>query len=70
MSRKSPSALAAFKRAALAAVGQSKETRVEAEALAYEHCVQTGEAAIGRAAFDLIRKGETPAWNARTLPAA
>ncbi len=68
VSRKSPSALAAFKRAALSAVGQSQAVRVEGEALAYEHCVDTGEAAIGRQAFDTIRQGGTPNWNPRKLP--
>ena len=68
VSRKSPSALAAFKRAALSAVGESQEIRVEGEALAYEHCVDAGEAAIGRQAFDIIRQGGTPSWNPRKLP--
>ena len=29
---------------------------MEGEALAYEHCVDVGEAAIGRQAFDVIRR--------------
>ena len=68
VSRKSPSALAAFKHAALDAVGKDHAERAEGEALAYEHCVDTGEAAVGRAAFDLIRKGGTPNWHPRALP--
>lgn len=65
--KKSPSALAAFKTAVLAAVGTQTEQRVEGEALAYEHCVDAGEAAIGRASFKTIRSGGTPQWNARSV---
>ena len=65
VSRKSPSALASFKHAALSAVGTPKTTRVEREALAYEGCVDNGDAAVGRAAFGLIRQGETPNWARR-----
>jgi enoyl-CoA hydratase/carnithine racemase len=66
--KKSPSALAAFKRAALSAVGTTGEQRVEAEALAYEHCVDVGEAAIGRASFQTIRSGGIPEWHPRSIP--
>ena len=68
VSRKSPSALAAFKEAVLSSSGQSRPVRMEGEALAYEHCVDVGEAAIGRQAFDVIRQGGTPSWNPRQLP--
>jgi len=55
----SPTAVAAFKRGVLAAVGAASEARTEGEALAYEHCVATGEAAVGRARFGQARKGES-----------
>ena len=32
------------------------------EASAYEHCVESGEAAIGRANFSKITAGEAPEW--------
>lgn len=65
VSRKSPSALASFKQAALASVGTPQTARVEREALAYEGCVDNGDAAVGRAAFGLIRQGQTPNWAPR-----
>lgn len=61
---RSPTAIAAFKGAVLQSVG---DAGVEAERIAYEHCVDTGEAAIGRASFAAIRKGEVAAWGARRL---
>jgi enoyl-CoA hydratase/carnithine racemase len=64
---RSPTANAAFKRAALAAGGRSGAARVELEALAYEHCVETGEAAIGRENFAAARKGEAVPWGPRQL---
>lgn len=60
----SPTALAAFKRALLASVG---DQGVDQERRAYEHCVDTGQAAIGRASFAAIRNGEVPAWGPRQL---
>jgi enoyl-CoA hydratase/carnithine racemase len=62
VSRNSPTAVAAFKRTALAAVGRSESERVELEAQAYEHCLDSGEAAIGRSHFANIRAGETVPW--------
>lgn len=64
---RSPSALAAFKRAVLSCVGAPGEARTELEADAYEHCVETGEAAIGRAHFAARREGRPP-WGPRRLP--
>ena len=61
---RSPTAAAAFKNAVLASAGHNG---LEAERIAYEHCVDTGEAAIGRASFSAIRNGEVPAWGARQL---
>lgn len=65
--RKSPTALAAFKGAVLGSIGIGAELRSELEARAYERCVDAGEAAIGRAHFAAIRKGETPPWGPRRL---
>jgi enoyl-CoA hydratase/carnithine racemase len=60
--RNSPTAVAAFKRAALAAVGANDSERVEIEASAYAHCLDSGEAAIGRTHFSTIRAGESVPW--------
>lgn len=62
VARKSPTAIAAFKAGVLASVGQPAIARSELEARAYEHCVDTGEAAIGRAAFKQILAGEQADW--------
>jgi len=64
--RRSPTAVAAYKRGLLDALGRPAAQRLEIEAAAYEHCVDTGQAAIGRAAFSAIRAGETPAWGPRS----
>lgn len=60
--RRSPTSVATFKAAALAAVGRSEEERRRLEAEAYEHCVDTGEAAIGRANFAEITSGGQAPW--------
>lgn len=62
VARRSPTSVAAFKEAALASVGRDPAERQALEACAYEHCVDSGEAAIGRAGFDAILKGTTPTW--------
>lgn len=62
VSRRSPTAVAAYKGAVLAAVGRDPAERQSLEACAYEHCVDTGEAARGRANFDAILKGGSPEW--------
>lgn len=59
---RSPSAMAAFKAAALASIGETGAVREDIEARAYEHCVATGEAAIGRANFAAITAGEGAPW--------
>jgi enoyl-CoA hydratase/carnithine racemase len=64
---RSPTAIAAFKRGLLDALGQPEEARLAVEAAAYERCVDHGEAARGRAAFAAIRAGEPPTWGPRTL---
>jgi len=61
-SRRSPTAIAALKDAMLAARGVSSAVRRELEATAYEHCVDTGEAAIGRKHFKEILAGEKIEW--------
>ncbi len=60
--KRSPTAVAAFKAAALAAVGRPAGERAEIEARAYEHCLFGGEAAVGRANFKAILKGESAPW--------
>lgn len=65
VARRSPTAVAAFKAAALGAVGLDAAARAELEARAYEHCLSSGEAAIGRAHFaELIQGGRAP-WGPR-----
>ncbi|MCB9675038.1 MAG: enoyl-CoA hydratase/isomerase family protein [Alphaproteobacteria bacterium] len=65
VAKKSPTALGAFKRAVLHSVGRDPEERVAAEAVAYDLCVDAGEAAIGRAAFQAILDGARPDWGPR-----
>lgn len=70
MATRSPTAAAAFKAAALASIGLSADARRAVEAFAYEHCVDAGEAAIGRKNFATITAGEAPEWGpfTRWLP--
>ena len=63
--QRSPTAVAAFKRALLEGLGQPEAVRLDLERAAYEHTVDTGEAAVGRASFDEIRQGRTPSWGPR-----
>lgn len=65
VARRSPTAVAAFKRGVLAAVGLPAAERTAIEARAYEHCVETGEAARGRAAFKAILSGGEGEWGPR-----
>jgi enoyl-CoA hydratase/carnithine racemase len=67
VARKSPTAVAAFKRGVLDSVGRDPDERVAVEAAAYERCVDGGDAAIGRAHFDAILSGSTPPWSPRDL---
>lgn len=66
--RRSPTAVAAFKRGVLAAVGEPPSARIAIEDDAYTRCVDSGEAAIGRASFDTVLSGGTPAWGPRRTP--
>jgi len=61
-SKRSPTAVSALKTALLASRGASGAVRQEQEAIAYEHCVNTGEAAIGRQHFKAILSGERIEW--------
>lgn len=65
--RRSPLAVAAFKSALLNGIGRPEAERIALEEAAYERCVDSGEAAIGRSSFAEIRKGETPAWGRHRL---
>lgn len=65
VAQRSPTAVAAFKSGVLACVGRDPELREEEEARAYEHCVDSGDAAIGRAHFEAIRTGESVPWKPR-----
>ena len=60
--KRSPTATAAYKRAMLAAIGRGPNFRQGLESRAYEHCVNTGEAAIGRKNFKAILSGEDVEW--------
>jgi enoyl-CoA hydratase/carnithine racemase len=65
VSKRSPTAVAAFKRAALGCVGAAFDDRVEVEAMTYEFCLNQGEADIGRDNFERIIRGDAPAWPPR-----
>ncbi len=66
VAKKSPTAVAAFKAAMLAGLGQPERVRLEAEKQAYELTVKVGDAASGRAHFAAIREGKAPPWAPRT----
>ena len=63
---RSPTAAAAFKSALLQSKGLDTQQRVEREGQAYNHCVDTGEAQIGRQHFKAILKGEIIEWGSFT----
>ncbi len=65
VARRSPTAVSAYKTAALQAVGKTPAERRELEAQAYELCVDSGDAAIGRANFKAITAGESAPWGPR-----
>jgi enoyl-CoA hydratase/carnithine racemase len=62
----SPTAVAAFKRAVLEAVGSEPSRRNTIEEQAYEVCVRSGEAAVGRENFAAIREGVRPPWGPKS----
>jgi len=63
--KRSPTANAAFKQSVLAAVGRDPSDRHVLEEIAYAHCVDSGQAAVGRAHFADIRAGQAPPWGPR-----
>ncbi len=63
--RRSPTAIAAFKSALIAAIGEPTGVRERLEARAYELCVESGEAAIGRRHFKDITSGQPVRWGPR-----
>lgn len=65
VAKRSPTALAAFKRGVLAAVGAAPGERTKIEESAYNRCVENGDAAIGREYFASIRNGEPVPWPPR-----
>lgn len=67
--RRSPSAVAAYKRAVIDARGVPESERLAIEREAYEAMVRHGEAAIGRANFQAIVAGQTPVWGPRRVGA-
>ena len=60
--RKSPTAIAALKDCALSSLGRPEAERRDLEASAYERCLESGDAALGRQYFSNIRRGERPPW--------
>ncbi|MDG1479605.1 MAG: enoyl-CoA hydratase/isomerase family protein [Myxococcota bacterium] len=70
VARRSPTAIGAFKQAMLAGIGQTSEARAELEARAYELCLESGDAAVGRENFKAITSGEEVQWNERRLPSS
>ncbi len=63
--RRSPTAIAAFKAALIAAIGEPASARERLEARAYELCVESGEAAIGRKHFKELTAGQPVRWGPR-----
>lgn len=63
--RRSPTATAALKSALIASIGLSGAEREALEAEAYEVCLESGEAAIGRAHFKEILAGGVAPWGPR-----
>lgn len=65
VARRSPTAVAAFKQGVLQAVGTPAAEREALEASIYAHCVDTGQAALGRQHFAAIREGKDVPWGPR-----
>lgn len=64
--QRSPTAVAAFKAGVLSSLSMPADERMELEAQSYELCVDSGEAAIGRANFKSITAGESVDWGPLT----
>jgi len=63
--RRSPTAVSAYKAAVLQATDTGSADRQALEAMAYELCLDSGDAAIGRANFKAITAGESVPWGPR-----
>ncbi|MBL8974825.1 MAG: enoyl-CoA hydratase/isomerase family protein [Myxococcales bacterium] len=68
LATRSPTAVAAYKRGLLTALGRPEAERLAIERAAYELCVDSGEAAIGRAAFS-ARRADSPKTDPKPSPA-
>jgi len=66
VSRRSPTAVAGFKRGVLDSVGQPEARRTAIEDTAYTRCVDAGDAAVGRANFKAIVEGRSAPWGPLT----
>jgi enoyl-CoA hydratase/carnithine racemase len=64
VARRSPTSVAAYKSAVLGTVGIPGAEREAVEAAAYEHCVDSGDAAIGREHFAALTAGGVVPWGA------
>lgn len=62
VARRSPTAVAAFKQGVLDSVGEPLPNRTTNEDTAYTRCVDTGDAAVGRAHFKAIVDGQSVPW--------
>ena len=62
VARRSPTSVSAYKAAVLATVGMGSAERDDVEARAYECCVDSGDAAIGRAHFAALTSGGSVPW--------
>ena len=60
--KRSPTAVGAFKQGVLASLSMEEDERAELEAKAYELCVDSGDAAIGRENFKAITAGQPVEW--------
>ena len=60
--KRSPTAVGAFKQGVLASLSMAEDERAELEAKAYELCVDSGDAAIGRENFKAITAGQAVEW--------
>ncbi len=60
--KRSPTAVGAFKQGVLASLSMAECERAELEAKAYELCVDSGDAAIGRENFKAITAGQAVEW--------
>jgi len=65
LARRSPSAVAVFKRAVLDGVGRPPSERLALERDAYESMLGRPDAALGRRSFAEIRGGQPPSWPKR-----